>query len=129
MEPFLQMFTPDQRQPIYGRLRLLAIAAFAMIGYSVIAPVTRAWTEYGSEGTLTRQEAIVVRGLIRSDIPTRGDGYYPFAQRQSRGAIVSRLGYERWANETTGRYVMGGGYADVEYDAEGYAIGVHQRSF
>jgi hypothetical protein len=128
MEPLMQFFAPAaEHKPIQGRLRFLAIAAMGLISYSVIAPQTRAWTEYGADGTITKSEAVIVRGLITPGTEADASGYYPFAQAQSRHAITSRIGYERWADETTGRYEMGRGYADIVYDEKGRAIGVRQH--
>ena len=83
--------------------------------------------DYGAQGSITTNEAIAVRGLIPKGTQLDSSGMLPFAQRQSRQAIVSRIGYASTEAADYGRYrTDGGADIDVVYDGEGYAIGVRR---
>lgn len=117
-------YEPDRM--ITPQLRLWLITAIALLLQLFNPLAAQAWYDYGMDGTMTDQEAVTVEGLITpGSIPDESGTYY-FAQRQSRHAVTSRLGYARYESEEASRYVRGNGYADIVYDRDGYAVGVRE---
>ena len=82
---------------------------------------------YGAVGTVTPNEAIVVRGLVPNGAIPDADGIYRFAQPQSRNAITSRIGFPASYEGNSDHYQLETGTAEIIYDASGYAIGVRQN--
>lgn len=120
-------YEPQQRS-LTPRLRLWLITAIALLlqVFCPLAAQAQTWYDYGIDGSMTDQEAVTVEGLVTPGSIPDESGTYHFAQRQSRYAITSRLGYARYESEEASRYVRGSGYADIVYDSDGYAVGVRQ---